>query len=213
MNVTQIPVKTVRHAPKAILVNIAARAKSAFKERIVKLISMNALSSLVNLKQSVRTPVWIFQYHRATLNVTAFWLSVLLVNSATNVALGQAGPRMVDVAPANSLKSITLQVIQPRALTRNVLRISVSVPTIGMSLAIIAKNALMVKNQSLVQAFVPISMNVIPIHAKMLQRALNQVQALPFHWANINVHVALVFQVTIVRSTINVYQIPVVLTV
>jgi hypothetical protein len=147
MNVTQIPVKTVRHAPKAILVNIAARAKSAFKERIVKLISMNALSSLVNLKQSVRILELMIQLHLVNFSAIASNLSVILVHYVTNVVLVKDGTSTARAKNVNSLKSITLQVIQRFALIRNALIILESAPISGIFSVKTVKPALLAKSQ------------------------------------------------------------------
>jgi hypothetical protein len=108
---------------------------------------MNALSSLVNLKQSVRILELMIQLHLVNFSAIASNLSVILVHYVTNVVLVKDGMSTARAKNVNSLKSITLQVIQRFALIRNALIILESAPISGIFSVKTVKPALLAKSQ------------------------------------------------------------------
>jgi hypothetical protein len=202
-----------QHALKPLMANIAVNVLQDLKALIAKSTSTNVYFN--------RASMAVFALKRPTVlrkNLVFSIVPVAIILDtvafcAMNVNLVVVEMFGVGVPSVRNRNSMLLLLPQHLVLTRNVLQDMALRVIIGTSWAIIVKNALTGKNLQQDQVFVPISMNVTQIPAKTEQRALNHRQATPFHWANINVRVALVFQVTIVRSTINVYQIPVVLTV
>jgi hypothetical protein len=105
----------------------------------------------------------------------------------------------VDVLNAQNHKSITSLQKQLPVLIRNAPKGLESAQTIGLHRGTIAKNALLANFQWREVESAQTLMSVTPSLAKIAVFAPNQGQASRFHWANINVRVALVIPGKIVK--------------